>query len=83
MHKTVSVNDRKNSCHYYLNIRLLDGENLDDEVASRMPHSSYHYIDVTDTIGKYPLDVLVIIANSNGENLEKLFGVETKWIEKE
>jgi|TARA_R100001129_G_scaffold135866_1_gene97352 hypothetical protein len=75
MHKTVSVNDRKNSCHYYLNIRLSDGENLDDEVASRMPHSSYEYLDVTNTIGKYPLDVLILIANSNGENLEKIFGV--------
>lgn len=83
MDRTISINDSQNSCHYYLNIRLSDGENLEEEVASRMPHSSYEYLDVTDTIGKYPLDVLVIIANSNGENLEKLFGVETKWIEKE
>ena len=83
MDRTISINDAQEGCHYYLRFHVSDGEDLDEVVSSWMPHSSYHYIDVTDTIGKYPLDVLVIIANSNGENLEKLFGVETKWIEKE
>ncbi len=67
MHKTVSVNDRKNSCHYYLNIRLSDGENLDDEVATWMPHSSYEYLDVTKTMGLYPLHAIKNITGFSKE----------------
>jgi hypothetical protein len=29
MDRTISINDSQNSCHYYLNIRLSDGENLE------------------------------------------------------